>query len=324
MRCYCNLIFSLVISLRFVQLVVWYRRGTSNLTFSTHLHISLSSYPFPFEPEIVFPIYKGILSGSVFEAYRMDKLPEDLKDDLLDSRAKSLRRARTRLRRVINSNAGQWWDPQKERFYMPLFVTLTFKDNVTSIPAANYLFNRFIQRVNRKLLNSKKAVLKYSRVIEFQKRGAVHYHMLFYNVPFIVDLHKKLESLWGHGFVFNNSVKLDSVKNTGAYVVKYMSKAHDDPRLEGKKLYASSQGLIQPILIRDDGKLIDMIEAMPRDGLIMDRELEWGMYKRWTLRGSSLRFINSGKPKGVLLTDSDEQEALTAVENYLVQHSLFE
>lgn len=266
-------------------------------------------------PEIQFPLYKGILSGAIFEYFRIDFLPDDLYKDT-DSRARSLRRARTRLRRVINANAGQWWDEQRNKFYLPLFVTLTFRENITSIPVANLKFNRFIGRVNRRILKSRKAVLRYSRVIEFQKRGAVHYHLLFYNVPFIDRLHDKIAAEWGHGFTFENTVKLSNVRNTGAYVVKYMSKAHDDPRLRGKKLYASSQGLIQPRLIRDEFRLADILENIPSGGLISSLEADWGIYERYFIGDSALRYLNSGRPVG-------GDKPVDTVDNFLLQGRLF-
>ena len=67
-------------------------------------------------------------------------------------------------------------------------------------------------RLNYKL-NQK---IKYLAVIEFQERGAVHYHVLS-DIPYIPQ--KELQDIWGHGFVYINAVK--HVDNIGAYIVKY-------------------------------------------------------------------------------------------------------
>ncbi|WP_452176556.1 rolling circle replication-associated protein, partial [Kordiimonas lipolytica] len=63
------------------------------------------------------------------------------------------------------------------------------------VKESNYNFKKFIQRLNYKM----DLKLKYSCVVEFQKRGAVHYHLLAYNLPFIEN--SKLAEIWGHGFV---------------------------------------------------------------------------------------------------------------------------
>lgn len=65
------------------------------------------------------------------------------------------------------------------------FVTLTFSENVESIDYANDEFRKFIQRLNYRLYSTKKASLKYLATWEKQKRGSIHYHVIFFNLPFI-------------------------------------------------------------------------------------------------------------------------------------------
>jgi len=120
---------------------------------------------------------------------------------------------------------------------------LTFKDNVTDLKSANYEFTKFIQRVNYNY----KIKLKYSVVIEFQKRGAVHYHCVLYNLTEKINI-KELSKIWGHGFIKINAI--DKVDNVGAYVCKYMTKTDDD-RLKGKKMYFNSRGINKPQEIKD-------------------------------------------------------------------------
>jgi hypothetical protein len=52
------------------------------------------------------------------------------------------------------------------------FLTLTFGDNLTDPKEAQRRFNSFWTNVGRKVFGA------YLRVIEFQRRGAVHYHLL--------------------------------------------------------------------------------------------------------------------------------------------------
>lgn len=122
------------------------------------------------------------------------------------------------------------------------FVTLTFRENITDLDRANREFKKFIQRLRRRYKG-----FKYLAVIEFQKRGAVHYHMIS-DLPFIEN--KKLADLWGNGFVRINEIK--HVDNVGAYVVKYMTKESDNPLLQNRKTFFPSRGMIRPEEIGGD------------------------------------------------------------------------
>lgn len=88
------------------------------------------------------------------------------------------------------------------------FMTLTFKENIQDITYTNYEFNKFIKRLNFYLYHEKKQKLKYLAVWENQKRGAIHYHIIFFDFPFIKT--KDLQEIWGHGFVKINKIDVDS------------------------------------------------------------------------------------------------------------------
>lgn len=118
------------------------------------------------------------------------------------------------------------------------FLTLTFADNKTDVQECNVLFKAFIRKLREVKHISN---LKYLAVIEFQERGAVHYHVLL-NIPYIPQ--KELQNLWGHGFVFINAI--EHVDNIGAYIVKYMTKDNTDTRLRGQKAYLFSRNLKKP------------------------------------------------------------------------------
>lgn len=74
------------------------------------------------------------------------------------------------------------------------FLTLTFSDNKTDVKECNVLFKAFIRKLRRF-----KDDLKYLAVIEFQNRGAVHYHVLL-NIPYIPQ--EELQDLWRSWFCF--------------------------------------------------------------------------------------------------------------------------
>lgn len=165
-------------------------------------------------------------------------------DDRKETRKKTLSKAKTSIRRLINANADAWGET-------PKFLTLTFEENVQDIKMANYEFKKFRQRLEYEL----EIKLKYVVVVEFQKRGAIHYHALFFNLPYIENT--KLGEIWGQGFIKVNAV--DQVDNIGAYVTKYMTKQDykelKTDRLVGQKSYFTSRGLYKPEEIIDKEKI---------------------------------------------------------------------
>ena len=186
---------------------------------------------------------KLIVSGNVVELYEYEKPvlrePQSKRigragqngttdEQKRQNRRKVAMRNRKHLRRIINAN----FSPRRSKF-----VTLTFEENITEIKEANKRFVSFRKRLARYL----EVPLEYIAVPEFQKRGAVHYHMLM-NCPYIP--HEVLARLWGHGFVKINCI--DSVDNLGAYVTKYMTKDNDEERLAGRKSYFASYNLKKP------------------------------------------------------------------------------
>jgi len=127
------------------------------------------------------------------------------------------------------------------------FMTLTFKDNIQDVKYTNVEFKKFIKRLNYYLYNEKKQNLKYLAVWEKQKRGAIHYHIIFFGFPFINldDLNK----IWGNGFVKINKIDVDSKDNRGRYVSKYFTKDIDDKDYK-QKAFFKSQNLKKPIVTR--------------------------------------------------------------------------
>lgn len=195
-------------------------------------------------------------------------------EEYLKRRKKTLNSDKNKIMDLINTNVFAWKD-HCGRKCTPKFLTLTFKENIQDLTFANKMFKKYIMRLNYFIQNNywherKFEGLKYVSVVEFQKRGAIHYHILLFNMPYIH--HKFLLNSWGHGgvyiegFVRNDkkvSFKYSSkdgsfvsngqvVKNVGAYITKtmnYMVKNLDDDRLKGKKCYSVSKGLLKPLLI---------------------------------------------------------------------------
>lgn len=163
------------------------------------------------------------------------------KETKQENRSKTANRARAKVRRTINAN------PQLNKF-----LTLTFAENVTDIDFARTAFGCYIKRLNRKYQG-----FQYVCVIEFQKRGAVHFHLLC-NLPY-VDVNA-LARVWGHGFIKLN--RIDNVDNVGAYVTKYMTKENMDERLIGQRSYSMSRGLNAPQVYTDEKQIEAELESL--------------------------------------------------------------
>lgn len=187
----------------------------------------------------------------------------EVKDDETkkQNRERSLYRSRARLRRLVNANVDEWASITGKR-YRPLFLTLTFRENIIDLQSANYEFTKFIQNLNY-LIGFKKSIIKYLVVPEFQKRGAVHYHVIIFNLPFVDNIYDKLNRIWGNGFMLLKS--LDKINNIGNYISKYMSKGKVDLRLISNKAYFASHGLKQPIESKDETRIKKILETLSPD-----------------------------------------------------------
>lgn len=127
------------------------------------------------------------------------------------------------------------------------FMTLTFKENKQDIEECNAEFKKFLKRLNYYLYNEKRMRLKYIAVWERQKRGAVHYHVIFFDLPYIKN--SKLREIWRNGFVKINRIDVDSADNRGRYVSKYFCKELDLKDYK-KKAFFTSRNLKKPIVTK--------------------------------------------------------------------------
>ena len=215
---------------------------------------------------------KIVISGSIVEYYNYEKgYPIGIearnengrggKNELTleekeKNRSKVMSRAQRELRRIVNSNVGQYGEE-----FTAKFVTLTFREHITDLRSANAEFKKFIMRLNYSMFNSKKANIKYTVVPEFTKKGRVHYHVIFYNLPYVKA--DKLASIWGQGFIKIN--KIDNCDNVGAYVSKYMTK--DNWEIQGKKSYFNSRDLFEPIEIVEKKEVESLVDSLPLENV---------------------------------------------------------
>jgi len=174
---------------------------------------------------------------------REDRTEEEKQKD----RKKNLWRARNSLIDTINANVDRPWGERLK------FFTMSFKDDIFDLKEANRQFNKFIKRLEYHI----KRKIHYTVIARFQdgkrpggkvggRDGVIHYHVLFYDLPFVP--HEKLTGIWDRGFVWINAV--DDVDNLGVYMVSgYMGNEIDDERLNGQKHYWSSRRLAKAAVI---------------------------------------------------------------------------
>ena len=130
------------------------------------------------------------------------------------------------------------------------FITFTFKECITDLDIANKKFNKAMYKI-RTLYPD----LIYLGVPEFQKRGAVHYHLMT-NIDIsnnkIIRKQENKENMydviqWKNGFssVFNLD-QTDDKFSVAAYLTKYFYKDIDN-RLFGRNKILKSNNLKKPI-----------------------------------------------------------------------------
>lgn len=151
---------------------------------------------------------------------------------------KNILRSKFELHRLVKANMNDFIT----------FITLTFRENIIDIELANKKFKVWITRI-REI----KKDFKYVCVPEFQKRGAVHYHLLTNlsirndnNIIIPQKDKKKMYDIrhWNYGF--SSVFDLEGFNVVG-YISKYMTKDIDN-RLYGHRRYLYSNNLNKPII----------------------------------------------------------------------------
>lgn len=190
--------------------------------------------------------------------FKRENYPQ--KNDLKTIEFKNIMRSKFQLQRIVKANENEF----------KTFITLTFQENITNIELANKKFHSWRTKIKSIYPN-----FKYVCVPEFQKRGAVHYHLLTNleinktytylrrnkEVKTILIYPQKefsLEQLnnmtlekrkkcydilyWKHGYTSIFPIKSTEVVG---YMTKYMTKDIDN-RLFSHHRYLNSKNLILP------------------------------------------------------------------------------
>lgn len=161
------------------------------------------------------------------------------KNEIKEIQSKNIIRTKLTCQRLAKANAESWES----------FITLTYAENMQDLSQAKKDLYYFCKNVQKK-----KVDFKYIAIPEFQKRGAIHFHLLtnlsikdkliitqqkdncnYYNVKY-----------WSRGFTSFEPIK-GNVKKIIGYISKYMTKECDN-RLFSIKRFTSSQNLNKPVI----------------------------------------------------------------------------
>lgn len=174
--------------------------------------------------------------------------------DKLIHRYRTIKRSASYIRRLIQANSHQYKD-KNGRPYKPVFLTLTFKDEISDIKTANHEFKLFNLRLGNQIGGrTNRNISKYLVVPEIQEKRAKkynvevwHYHQILFNMPFTPW--KIIRKAWGQGDIKLNAI--DNIEGIGSYVIKisnYMQKDLAADKLQGEKSFFRSRGLYLPVI----------------------------------------------------------------------------
>lgn len=158
---------------------------------------------------------KTIISGKHIQVYQystpikigfQSKRLDYSKSDKTVKSDKSLYRTRNQIKNIIDSNTTQY----------SKFITFTYAKNMQDREKCINDFHNFKRRYKK---HYKKAI-KYIAVLEQQKRGAYHIHMILFEDQKLSYI--DLKRLWKQGSV--DLKKIDSSDNLGLYLMKYITK----------------------------------------------------------------------------------------------------
>jgi len=204
-------------------------------------------------------------------------------------REDSIRRAARSFRRIVRSNLGG--DAKPALLTLTMHQKLSYASSVT-------IFSKFAVRL-RRLYG---VGFRYIAVPEFQKRGAVHWHILIWGLPDHVACQgyfegrgkyrhfaetcaetrscerstRFIQRLWLRGFC--DCIETDGSVKLSGYLAKYLSKTMRDIRLRGKRAYYASRNIMRPMSVSGHvvAQFLDVLVDVDKSPLhSREFETEW-------------------------------------------------
>lgn len=234
-----------------------------------------------------------------------------------ENKKKNIRKSAKKIMTLVKHNVGQY-KKSNGKSYPPVGLTLTFAENIQDWDIANKEFGNFIKRLNYRIYGKKCSNLAYISVPELQDRGAIHYHIFFFNLPYVDKF--EVEELWGHGSAHikqetHNGKKLDELngESLGKYITKYMTKQfyskdkkgeykfyYDKATWEGKKIYFASRNLFKPVVFKLTSCELNAVEFVLQDVsftsklntyMLDDEECLFSVEEEYKLSDEKIKFL---------------------------------
>jgi hypothetical protein len=192
------------------------------------LEFYISQKPF-IKPDVEPTLYDKV-DKYIVNAHKDITKYEPTPDRKLEHKKQAANIAQNNIRRIVQNNFKK----------NAKFLTFTFNNNqnfdIYSLDICNKVFTNFLRRLRYAYPG-----IKYIAVAEYQKRGAVHYHMV---VEYEYIPQKRLEKIWSHGFI--SIMKIQKSNKLGAYLSKYLSKDLYTSTSSKTRKYFYSTGLKTP------------------------------------------------------------------------------
>jgi hypothetical protein len=194
-----------------------------------------------------------------------------------ENRERSLRRAKSSLRRKVKSLADEG------QIYM---LTVTYRQNMQDYERFLKDWEKFVRKVRARYPN-----FKYVCVAERQHRGAWHAHAL---VNIRLE-HSEWEELWGHGFVW--IARAETTRKAIRYISKYIAKAFEELGFYRKR-YLCSKGLGKEVfLVYAEGTAMGLLSLLEEIGVVKSPVVEVDV----TFEEDGMRWL-----EGHLVRESEE------------------
>lgn len=195
---------------------------------------------------------KCVQTGAILEIYTYEKEPSSMlrrgkrrtlhtleslrpRDRVQKRRSDSSIRAQKSFRRLVAGNLSKG---------APVLLTLTMLD-IVGIRDAYRCYTAFGSRLRRFYGKH----ISWLSVPEFQERGAVHFHVLIWGLPYGISTTerntRRIQNIWSYGTV--DLVETNGAPQLATYLSKYMSKTMQDDRLVGQKAYSSTRNIVRPV-----------------------------------------------------------------------------
>lgn len=176
---------------------------------------------------------RDIRSALKYDPEFKENYEKALKDEnyIKERTERSVRRTRKDIQDILNANLD-------DKSY---FVTLTFAENLQDYKKAYQKFKYFI--------NIKNKDIKYLCVKEHQERGAIHYHLVVFDIE--KEKLKGLVDSWTYGKIKHYKKITDKFPwSIANYFTKYFSKKNQRVKA-GYRIFTKSTNLKKPLIISD-------------------------------------------------------------------------